>query len=43
MKILAITVAAYNLAETTRMVEIAKEAKRFFDIHFVTYGGVFSQ
>ncbi len=41
MKVLAFAVAAYNLAETSRMIEIAKEAQAYFDIKFLTYGGKF--
>jgi len=33
--------AAYNLAETTHMIEIAKETKKYFDPVFISYGGKF--
>ncbi len=32
-------VAAYNLAEVSRMVEIAKKAREVFDVEFIHYGG----
>lgn len=33
--------AIYNLAETTRCIEIAKACKDSFNIHFISYGGGF--
>ena len=38
---LVFAVAGYNLAETGRMLEIAKAAKDSFDILFISYGGRF--
>jgi hypothetical protein len=46
-KVLVFAPCAFNLAETTRMVEIAKgvanhpEASATFDIHFISDGGDF--
>ena len=31
----------FNIAETTRMIEIAKAAKQHFTVHFMGYGGAF--
>ena len=39
MKILIFAVAGYNLAETGRMLEIAKACKDNFKIIFISYGG----
>ena len=41
MRTLVFAVAGYNLAETGRMIEIAKAARTHFDILFVSYGGQF--
>jgi UDP:flavonoid glycosyltransferase YjiC (YdhE family) len=41
MKTLIFSPAAYNLAETTRTLEIAKACRDKFDILFVSYGGQF--
>ncbi len=41
MKTLAFSPAVYNLAETTRALEIAKACHDLFDILFVSYGGEF--
>jgi UDP:flavonoid glycosyltransferase YjiC (YdhE family) len=41
MKVLVFSPAAYNLAETTRAIEIAKACRDLFDILFVSYGGDF--
>lgn len=41
MKKLTFAVAAYNLAEVARMVEIAKAAKDHFNVEFIHYGGQF--
>jgi len=38
---LVFAVAGYNLAETGRMIEIAREAGKNFDILFISYGGEF--
>ena len=43
MKTLIHAVAGYNLAETSRHIEIAKECKKFFDIIFLSYGGQFEK
>lgn len=43
VKKLVFAVAAYNLAEVGRMVEIAKEARLVFEVEFLTYGGVFEE
>lgn len=40
-KTLVFAVAGYNLAETGRMIEIAREARKHFDILFLSYGGQF--
>lgn len=41
MKTLIFAVAGYNLAETSRHIEIAKACRDLFDIIFVSYGGQF--
>ena len=41
MKTLVFSPAAYNLAETTRTLEIAKACRSKFNILFVSYGGEF--
>jgi UDP:flavonoid glycosyltransferase YjiC (YdhE family) len=41
MKTLVLAVAGYNLAETGRMIEIARTAREHFDILFISYGGRF--
>lgn len=41
MKTLIFAAAGYNLAETTHMIEIAKEAKAYFNVVFICYGGKF--
>jgi hypothetical protein len=41
MKTLVFAVAGYNLAETGRMIEIAREARKYFNIVFASYGGSF--
>ncbi len=41
MKTLVFSPAVYNLAETTRALEIAKACRESFDILFVSYGGEF--
>jgi UDP:flavonoid glycosyltransferase YjiC (YdhE family) len=41
MKTLIFAVAGYNLAETGRMIEIARAAKEYFNIIFISYGGQF--
>jgi UDP:flavonoid glycosyltransferase YjiC (YdhE family) len=38
---LVFAVAGYNLAETGRMMEIARVAKEHFDVLFISYGGQF--
>ncbi|MDH3392331.1 MAG: glycosyltransferase [Desulfobulbaceae bacterium] len=43
MKKLVFAVAGYNLAETGRMIEIAKAAKKYFNIIFASYGGQFEE
>ena len=43
MKTLVFAVAGYNLAETGRMIEIAREARKHFNVIFATYGGQFEQ
>lgn len=40
---LLFAVAGYNLAETGRMIEIAREARGDFDIVFASYGGAFEE
>ena len=39
MKTLAFVVAGYNLAETGRMIEIARTAQKHFNVIFASYGG----
>lgn len=41
MRTLVFAVAGYNLAETGRMIEIAKAARSHFDVFFMSYGGQF--
>ena len=41
MKTLVFAVAGYNLAETGRMIEIAREARKHFNVIFASYGGQF--
>jgi hypothetical protein len=41
MKTLVFAVAGYNLAETGRMIEIARAAKDYFNVIFMSYGGQF--
>lgn len=41
MKTLIFAAAGYNLAETTHMIEIAKEARKDFKPVFLSYGGKF--
>ncbi len=41
MKTLIFAVAGYNLAETGRMIEIARAAKEYFNVIFMSYGGQF--
>lgn len=41
MKTIAFAAAGYNLAETTRMIEIAKACKEHVHIIFMSYGGRF--
>ena len=43
MKTLVFAVAGYNLAETGRMIEIARAAKKHFNVIFASYGGQFEQ
>ena len=43
MKTLVFAVAGYNLAETGRMIEIAREARKHFEVVFASYGGQFEQ
>jgi len=43
MKTLVLAVAGYNLAETGRMIEIAREARRHFNVVFASYGGQFEE
>ena len=43
MKKLVFAVAGYNLAETGRMIEIARAAGRHFDVIFASYGGRFEE
>lgn len=43
MKTLVFAVAGYNLAETGRMTEIAREARNHFDVIFASYGGKFEE
>ncbi|MDD2284902.1 MAG: glycosyltransferase [Paludibacter sp.] len=41
LKTIVFSPAIYNLAETTRCIEIAKACKDYFNIHFISYGGDF--
>lgn len=41
MKTLIFAVAGYNLAETGRMIEIARAARKHFRVIFASYGGKF--
>jgi len=43
MKKLVFAVAGYNLAETCRMIEIAREARKHFEIIIASYGGGFEE
>ena len=43
MKTLVFAVAGYNLAETGRMIEIARAARKHFDVVFASYGGQFEK
>ncbi len=43
MKTLIFAVAGYNLAETGRMIEIARAARKHFNVIFASYGGQFEQ
>lgn len=43
MRVLVFAVAAYNLSETTRLIEIAKACRGRFHILFVSYGGAFER
>jgi UDP:flavonoid glycosyltransferase YjiC (YdhE family) len=43
MKTLIFVVAGYNLAETGRMIEIARAARKHFNIIFASYGGQFEE
>ncbi len=43
MKTIIFAAAGYNLAETTRMIEIAKACKEHFRAVFMSYGGKFEQ
>lgn len=43
MKTLVFAIAGYNLAETGRMLEIAKAARQHFKIIFFSYGGQFEE
>ncbi|MBT3380085.1 MAG: hypothetical protein HN742_25910 [Lentisphaerae bacterium] len=43
MNTLVFAVAGYNLAETGRMIEIAREARKHFEVIFASYGGQFEQ
>ena len=42
-RLLLFAVAGYNLAETGRMIEIAKAARPFFRVRFLNYGGQFEE
>ena len=42
-RLLVFAVAGYNLAETGRMIEIARVARQFFDVLFLSYGGQFEE
>ena len=41
MNTLVFAVAGYNLAETGRMIQIARAARKYFNIIFMSYGGQF--
>lgn len=43
MRTIAFLPAAYNLAETTRMIEVAKACRDEFDISFASHGGEFEK
>ena len=43
MKTLVFAVAGYNLAETGRMIEIARAARNHFNVLFASYGGQFEE
>jgi len=43
MKTLVFAVAGYNLAETGRMIEIARAARKHFRVAFASYGGQFEE
>ena len=43
MKTIIFAVAGYNLAETGRMIEIARAAREHFNILFISYGGQFER
>lgn len=42
-KIVVFGVLGWNIAETTRMIQVAKSSRAFIDAHFVSYGGEFDQ
>lgn len=42
-KALLLAVAGYDLAETGRMIEIARAAQEHFDVLFASYGGHFEK
>ena len=43
MNTIVFAVAGYNLAETGRMIEIARAARKYFNVIFASYGGQFEQ
>jgi UDP:flavonoid glycosyltransferase YjiC (YdhE family) len=43
MKTIVFAVAGYNLAETGRMIEIARSARKQFNVLFASYGGQFEE
>jgi UDP:flavonoid glycosyltransferase YjiC (YdhE family) len=43
MKTLVFAVAGYNLAETGRMIEIARASRKHFKVIFASYGGQFEE
>ena len=43
MKKLLFAPAIYNLAETTRCIEVAKACREKFEIHFISYGGKYEE
>jgi hypothetical protein len=43
MRTLVFAVAGYNLAETGRMIEIARAARKHFNVVFASYGGQFER